>query len=83
MPHSTVTDKGQTTIPGEVLAALHIQAGDRLEYTVEGDRASIRVLTGLSALKGALPSQLGAKLSFEQIREQAAQNAAGSRRSKR
>jgi len=79
MLHSTVTKKGQTTIPSEVRAALHIQPGDRLEYIVEGDRALIRVHAGLSALKGALPSQRGKNLSFKQIREQAAKNAANAR----
>ena len=40
MPHSTVTSKGQTTIPEKIGKALRIQAGDKLEY--EGDRATIR-----------------------------------------
>jgi AbrB family looped-hinge helix DNA binding protein len=44
MPHSTVTRKGQTTIPGEVRKALRIKPGDRLEYVVEGDSATIHLL---------------------------------------
>jgi AbrB family looped-hinge helix DNA binding protein len=40
MPHSTITKKGQTTIPGEVREALNIKPGERLEYTVEGDHAT-------------------------------------------
>jgi antitoxin PrlF len=71
-----VTKKGQTTIPGEVRAALNIEPGDRLEYIVEGDSARIRVHAGLLSLKGALPSQRGKTLSFQEIREQAARNAA-------
>lgn len=42
MPHSTVTCKGQTTIPGKIRKALRIMPGDRLEYFVEGDQVMIR-----------------------------------------
>jgi AbrB family looped-hinge helix DNA binding protein len=69
--HSTVTSKGQTTIPGEVRAALKIKPGDKLEYSVEGDHAVIRVHQGTRSLKGALASEKGKGMSFAQIREAA------------
>lgn len=72
MAYSTVTKKGQTTIPGEIREALRIKPGDRLEYAVEGDHVSIRVHPGAKALKGALSSKKGRGLSFAQIREEAA-----------
>ena len=72
MPHSTVTSKGQTTIPSRIRELLNIRAGDRIEYTINGDHATIRVHGGLSALKGALSSKRGKNLSFKQIREAAA-----------
>jgi len=59
MLHSTVTSKGQTTIPQQVRRALRIKPGDRLEYSVENDRATIRVHPGLRSLKGALASRKG------------------------
>ncbi|MGH7256079.1 MAG: AbrB/MazE/SpoVT family DNA-binding domain-containing protein [Nitrospirales bacterium] len=37
MPTSTLTSKGQTTIPREIRALLHLQPGDRLEFVVEED----------------------------------------------
>jgi AbrB family looped-hinge helix DNA binding protein len=37
MPTSTLTSKGQTTIPREIRAHLHLQPGDRLEFVVEED----------------------------------------------
>ncbi len=37
MPTSTITSKGQTTIPKEIRARLHLQPGDRLEFVVEDD----------------------------------------------
>jgi antitoxin PrlF len=75
MFHSTVTSKGQTTIPGEVRQALKIRPGDLLEYSVEGDHAIFRVHPGAQSLKGALASKKGRGLSFAQIRESAAKSA--------
>ena len=75
MPHSTVTSKGQTTIPGKIRRALRIKPGDKLEYVVEGDHAIIRVHLGTRSLKGALPSRKGKGMSFAQIREAAARAA--------
>jgi antitoxin PrlF len=75
MPRSTVTRKGQTTIPGKVRKALRIQPGDTLEYVVEGDQATIRVHPGIRSLKGALSSNKGNRMSFAQIREAAAKAA--------
>ena len=75
MLHSKVTSKGQTTIPGKVRQALRIKPGDKLEYSVEGDRATIRVHLGTRSLKGALASKKGKGMSFAQIREAAAKEA--------
>jgi AbrB family looped-hinge helix DNA binding protein len=78
--HSTVTSKGQTTIPGQVRDALKIQPGDRLEYAVHGDHATIRVHPGARSLAGALASDKGKGLSFAQIRRAAAAAVVASRR---
>jgi AbrB family looped-hinge helix DNA binding protein len=75
VPHSTVTSKGQTTIPGKIRKALRIKPGDKLEYAVEGDHATIRVHLGTRSLKGVLRSKKGKDLSFAQIREAAAKAA--------
>ena len=77
MAHSTVTRKGQTTIPGKIRKALEIKPGDRLEYVVEGDHATIRVHPGTRSLKGALASKKGKKMSFGEIREAATKAAFG------
>jgi len=78
--HSTVTSKGQTTIPGEVRDALNIKPGDKLEFAVEGDHATIRVHPGTQSLGGALASNKGKSLSFDQIRKAAAKRARMERR---
>jgi len=75
MLHSTVTSKGQTTIPGEIRLALNIKAGARLKYEVEGDHLIVRVHPGAQSLRGALASDKGLGLSFREIREAAAKDA--------
>jgi looped-hinge helix DNA binding domain, AbrB family len=75
MSHSTVTRKGQTTIPGEIRKALQIKPGDKLEYIVTGDHATIRVHPGTRSLKGVLASKKGKGLAFVQIRAAAAKAA--------
>jgi len=80
MLHSTVTSKGQTTIPEKVRKALRIKPGDKLEYEVEGERVTVRVHPGLRSLKGALASKKGKAMSFEEIRQAAAAAARSERR---
>jgi antitoxin PrlF len=75
MLHSTVTSKGQTTIPEKIRKALGIKSGDKLEYVVEDDRAIIRVHPGIRSLKGALASNKGKGMSFDEIREAAVESA--------
>jgi antitoxin PrlF len=82
MTHSTVTSKGQTTIPGKIRKALRIRPGDRLQYVVEGDHATIRVHPGTRSLKGALASKKGKGMSFAEIREAATRAARGGRGSR-
>jgi antitoxin PrlF len=72
MLHSTVTSKGQTTIPEKIRKALRIKPGDKLEYAVEGDRATICVHPGIRSLRGVLASKKGKRMSFAEIRKAAA-----------
>ena len=41
-PSSTISSKGQVTIPQEVRQRLGLQEGDRVEFVVEGERTLIR-----------------------------------------
>jgi AbrB family looped-hinge helix DNA binding protein len=77
MPHSTVTSKGQTTIPAKIRRALRIKPGDKVEYELEGDHVTIRAHLGTRSLKGALASKKGKGMSFTEIREAAAKSARG------
>lgn len=75
MFHSTITRKGQTTIPAGIRTALKLAPGGRVEYALEGDHATLRAHPGTTALKGALASSRGKGLSFARIRAAAAQTA--------
>lgn len=54
MAYATVTTKGQITIPLEVRQALHVEAGDRVEFIeVQPGRFEVIAATGsVTALKG-------------------------------
>lgn len=54
MTYATVTTKGQITIPLEVRQALHVEAGDRVEFIeVQPGRFEVIAATGsVTALKG-------------------------------
>jgi AbrB family looped-hinge helix DNA binding protein len=64
MPSSTLTSKGQITVPRAVRERLGMKQGDRLEFAVEGDRVVLqrsdaapagRVAGVLSHLRGRSP----------------------------
>jgi AbrB family looped-hinge helix DNA binding protein len=56
MAVSTITSKGQATIPGEIRRHLKLKAGDRLEFLVELDGRVILVpaTVDVADLKGFL-----------------------------
>ena len=41
MPTSTITSKGQTTVPKEVRDALDVGPGDKITWEVNGGRVSV------------------------------------------
>lgn len=41
MPTSTLTSKGQTTVPKEVREALDLEAGAKLSWDVQGGRVTV------------------------------------------
>lgn len=56
MTVSTITSKGQTTIPGEIRRHLKLRAGDRIQFIVEEDGKVVLVpaTVDVSELKGLL-----------------------------
>lgn len=57
MPTSSLTSKGQTTIPKEIRDYLHLRPGDRIEFLKEPDGRIVLlpVTLDIRDLFGALP----------------------------
>lgn len=66
MLESTITSRGQTTVPKAVREALALKAGDRVRYTIEGSVVRIRPLRPISRLRGIVQHQ-GPPLSLEDM----------------
>ncbi len=55
MPTSTLTSRGQTTIPKPIREALQLRPGDRVEFILEGDQVVLRRAgADLTALDGMI-----------------------------
>lgn len=59
------------TIPQKVRKGLRVKPGNKLQYEVEEDRATVRVHLGIGSLKGTLASNKGTGMSFAEIRKAA------------
>ena len=54
MIESSITSKGQTTLPKAVREALSVEAGDKVRYIVQDDEVRIRKVKPIGRLFGAL-----------------------------
>lgn len=54
MIESSITAKGQTTLPVRVREALSVQPGDRVRYVIQGDEVRILVVRSVDRLFGIL-----------------------------
>lgn len=79
MQESTITIKGQTTLPKAVRAALGLQPGDRVRYVVIGEDVRILPVRSVSELAGSVAYD-GAPLSVEDMGEAIAEGAQDLRR---
>ena len=70
MTHSTITSKGQTTVPASVRRALGLEAGDRIVYEIQGDSVVIRPQPEAMEVFGSLKPPAGKSgVSFADERE--------------
>jgi len=53
---STVTSKGQITIPKEIRTLLNIRTNDKVDFVVEGNRAVLVPVRSLRELRGVVPA---------------------------
>lgn len=54
---STVTSKGQVTIPKEIRDRLHIRSNDRVDFVMDGDRVLLVPVKTLLDLRGAVKAR--------------------------
>ena len=69
MPMSTLTSKGQTTIPKGIRDHLHLRPGDRIDFVID-DRGDVHVrpaVVNLSELKGMLQDKVRKPLSIDEM----------------
>lgn len=80
MPTSTVTSRGQTTVPKEIRTHLGLQSGDRIEYTI--DREGRVIITpstvDISELDGMLAGRVEKPISIEKMQQAIESEASGS-----
>ena len=78
MPTSTVTSKGQITIPAQVRLALGLEAGSRVEFVEveKGQYLMIAATDDVQSLKGMLRKP-PSPVSIEQMNEVIAERGAG------
>ncbi len=62
---STVTTKGQVTIPKSIRDALCIGPNDRVAFLREGDRIVIQPLRTLKSLRGAVKAKQASSFAAE------------------
>ena len=51
---STVTTKGQVTIPVDIRSFFHIRPNDRVDFVIEGDRIVLKPVKTLKELRGTV-----------------------------
>ncbi len=69
---STVTTKGQVTIPKPIRDAMGIGPNDRIAFIREGERVLLQPLRTLKAFRGAVKTKGSGSFSEERSRAKAA-----------
>jgi AbrB family looped-hinge helix DNA binding protein len=75
MRESTVTAKGQTTLPKDVRAALGLRPGDRVRYVIAGDQVRLLKVRSIAELAGLLARPDRRPVTLEEMDEAIAEGA--------
>tara|TARA_R110002072_G_C7822208_1_gene523472 strand:- start:80 stop:331 length:252 start_codon:yes stop_codon:yes gene_type:complete len=78
MQESTVTVKGQTTLPRDVRAALGLASGDRVRYVILDGEVRILKARSVKELRGALSRPGQTSVTIEAMEDAIAAGAADS-----
>ena len=65
---STVTSKGQVTIPKAIRERLHIHSNDRVDFVLDGDRVLLVPVRTLLDLRGSVSPKGDGDFTFERRR---------------
>lgn len=67
---TTLTSKGQTTIPKQIRDLLHLQPGDRIDFVVDGDKVYLKPANvDVRQLSGFLHKPNRPPVSLEEMEE--------------
>jgi len=81
VPTSTVTTKGQITLPRDVRQALGLDAGDKVDFVeVEGGFKLVPLRKDVRALKGRFAGRVEQPVTIDEMEDAIAQAAAGTER---
>ncbi|MCL1629914.1 type II toxin-antitoxin system PrlF family antitoxin [Roseibaca sp. V10] len=78
MQESTVTIKGQTTLPRDVRAALGLSSGDKVRYVILDGEVRLMKARSVTELRGLLARPDQATVSLEEMDEAIAESARSS-----
>lgn len=62
---STVTTKGQVTIPKRIRVLLNIKPSDKVDFCVESGQVVLRPIKSLKHLRGSVPAKGTGELALE------------------
>lgn len=79
MRESTVTIKGQTTLPRDVRAALGLSGGDKVRYVILDGEVRILKARSVKELRGILARPSQSPVTLEAMDEAIAEGAAASK----
>lgn len=78
MPMTTMTTKGQVTLPKAIRDKLHLKPHDKIVVTAEGARAILRPIHGdIRDLKGIFKHAVKGPIDFKKLRRDFERAAAG------
>jgi len=69
---STVTSKGQVTIPKEIRDLLHIHSNDKVDFVLEGEKVVLVPVKTLKDLRGAVQAEGKGDFALERTRAKTA-----------
>ena len=68
---STVTSKGQITIPKEIRTILNIKPSDKIDFILEGDKVVLRPVQTLKDFRGSIKPRGKTDIQAERRRAKA------------